>query len=224
MKISETATIEELYEVARTLKLGYVDDLNPSVDTKEQLTQLKQDTTEIMSRHGMDLKGWAITGEAPEPSLSPKPFTMVGGWKWYSKEDKIQLRIPDIYLGKKRRGKEIEESKILHQDPTEEELETFYRSETVNLDHIISRVASLFDLTGQSTPLAVLGHYVAQMALLDTATDTAAPVSQATRKLFLKFLYLTSKFGKLLFVRNPGRADPGKDSVLVAFADSSNTA
>ena len=69
MKISETATIEELYEVARTLKLGYVDDLNPSVDTKKQLTQLKDDTTEIMSRHGMDLKGWAMTREAPEPSL-----------------------------------------------------------------------------------------------------------------------------------------------------------
>ena len=118
----------------------------------------------------------------------------------------------------------IEESKILHHDPTEDELNAFYRSETVNLDHIISRVASLFDVTGQSTPLAVLGHYVARMALQDTATDTTAPVSQPTRKLFLKFLYLTSKFGKLLFVRNPGRADPGKDSVLVAFADSSNTA
>ena len=34
MKISETATIEELYEVARTLKLGYVDDLNPRVGRK----------------------------------------------------------------------------------------------------------------------------------------------------------------------------------------------
>ena len=85
-------------------------------------------------------------------------------------------------------------------------------------------MASLFDVTGQSTPLAVLGHYVARMALVDTRTDTSAPVSQSTRRLFLKFLYLTSKFGQLLFLRNPGRADPGKDSVLVAFADSSNTA
>ena len=224
LKISETATIEELHEVAKALKLGYVDDINPSVDTEEQLRKLKEDTTEIMSRHGMDLKGWAVSGELPETSLSPKPFTMVGGWKWFSKEDKIQLRIPDIYLGKKKRGKEIDKSKILHQDPTEEELNTFYRSETVNLDHIISRVASLFDVTGQTTPLAVLGHYVARLALQDTATDTTAPVSQHTRKLFLKFLFLTSKFGKLLFLRNPGRADPDKGSVLVAFADASSTA
>ena len=43
---------------------------------------------------------------------------MVGGWKWYSKEDKIQLRIPEIYLGKKKKGGEIEESKLLHHDPT----------------------------------------------------------------------------------------------------------
>ena len=57
-----------------------MDDLNPSVDTKEQLLKLKHDTTEIMSRHGMDLKGWALTGEEPEQSLSPKPFTMVGGF------------------------------------------------------------------------------------------------------------------------------------------------
>ena len=80
-KISETATIEELHEVARTLKLSYVDDLNPSVDTKEQLLQLQADTTKTMNKHGMPLKGWALSGSLPEPSLSPRDFTMVGGWK-----------------------------------------------------------------------------------------------------------------------------------------------
>ena len=29
MKISETSSIDELYEVVKTLQLGYVDDLNP---------------------------------------------------------------------------------------------------------------------------------------------------------------------------------------------------
>ena len=45
MKISETASIDELYEVVKTLQLGYVDDLNPSTDTKEEMLQLKQDLT-----------------------------------------------------------------------------------------------------------------------------------------------------------------------------------
>ena len=54
MKIAETANIHELYEVVKTLKLGYVDDLNPSVDTKEEMVTLKHDLDKIMTEHSMD--------------------------------------------------------------------------------------------------------------------------------------------------------------------------
>ena len=96
---------------------------------------------------------------------------MVGGWRWYSEEDKIQLRTPDIYLGVKKKGKILDNSKILHKNPTESEIEEFYKSETVNLEHIVSRISVLFDLTCQSSPIAVLGHYIARLALLDTNGD-----------------------------------------------------
>ena len=223
-KIANTATIQELYEVARTLKLSYVDDLNPSVDTKEQLMKLQSDTDKLMNQHNMPLKGWALTGSPPDHSLSPKNFTMVGGWRWYSQSDRIQLRVPEIYLSKRKKGEEIDRTKLLHPNPSEEEIIQFYQSKTVNLEHIISRISSLFDLTGQAVPIAVLGHYVARLALLDSSGDKSAQVSSPTRKLFIKFLHLTSQFGQLSFLRNPGIADHEKDSILLAFADSSHTA
>ena len=40
-KITETTTIQKLHEVAKTLKLGNVYDLNPSVDTKTELVKLQ---------------------------------------------------------------------------------------------------------------------------------------------------------------------------------------
>ena len=79
-------------------------------------------------------------------------------------------------------------------------------------------------MTSQSAPICVLGHYVARLALQDTKGDKSTSVSQSTRKLFIKYLFLTSQFGNLRFLRNPGIADFTIDSVLLAFADSSSAA
>ena len=224
MKISETSSIDELHEVVETLKLGYVDDLNPSTDTMEEMMQLKQDLTRVMTNHSMCLKGWAVSGTNPDPALSNKSFTMVGGWMWHSLEDEIQLRTPDIYLGKKKKGTYSKNTKILHQNPTEDDIINFYKNEPINIEHIVSRISSLFDMTGQASPLCVLGHYVARLALTDTKGNKTTPISVPTRKLFIKFLFLTSKFGNIKFRRNPGIADSSKDSIILAFADSSQIA
>ena len=98
-------------------------------------------------------------------------FTMVGGWKWFNKSDTFQLKTPTIYQGSRKKGSPLDKSRTLHENPSENELKTFYASETVSLAHIISRVAALFDLTGQSAPLAVLGNYIARLALVDSGGD-----------------------------------------------------
>ena len=134
-------------------------------DLKQELLQLQQDLDKIMKDHAMDLKGWALSGSDPHKSLSDKSYTMGGGWKWHSKQDKIQLRTPDIYLGTKKKGAYTDKTKILHKNPTEEEINEFYKSETVNLGHVVSRISALFDITGQSAPLCVLGHNIARLAL-----------------------------------------------------------
>ena len=77
----------------------------------------------------MSLKGWAISGSDPDPALSNKSFTMVGGWMWHSREDEIQLRTPDIYLGTKKKGTYSKNTKILHQNPTEDDIINFYKDE-----------------------------------------------------------------------------------------------
>ena len=79
-------------------------------------------------------------------------------------------------------------------------------------------------MTGQSAPLCVLGHFIARMTLSDTKGNKATPVSIPTRKLFIKFLFLTSQFGNIRFLRSPGIADPTKDSTILAFADISQVA
>ena len=47
---------------------------------------------------------------------------------WHLKEVEIQLRIPDIYLGTKKKGVYSDKTRILHKNPTEDEITEFYKS------------------------------------------------------------------------------------------------
>ena len=71
-----------LHDVAETIRLAFVDDCLNSLDEIEKLTKLKEDLKKFMLERGFPIKGFALTGSKPDPSLSPEDHLMVGGWHW----------------------------------------------------------------------------------------------------------------------------------------------
>ena len=82
----------------------------------------------------------------------------------------------------------------------------------------------LFDMSGMATPLSVMGSFVSRRALIDTKGSKKSQVSDQTKKIFMTYLHLVSKFGSLTFPRNLKRADQNQKAALLSFADSSATA
>ena len=163
---------------------------------------MKKEITEVLTEHGFPLKGYALSNTAPDVSLSENDFTMVAGWKWYSLQDNISLSTPPIFLGDKKKGTYDKKAKVLHSNPTLEDIANMYKDVIIDLPHIVSRTAMLFDMSGMSTPLMVFGSYVSRQALLDTKGEPDKQISSKTRKLFLTYLHLVSQFGELTFPRS----------------------
>ena len=219
--IRDKAINRGLLALARALQFIYVDDINTSVDTKQELDSLQSQITEVLNEHGFPLKGWALSNMAPDASLSENDYTMVGGWKWFSEQDIISLQTPPIFLGEKKRGIFDKNTTFLHPNPTHKDIANLYKDVTITLPHIVSRTAMLFDMSGMSTPLIVFGNYLSRQALLDTKGEQNKQISPQTRKLFITYLHLVSQFGQLTFPRNMKRADHTQKATLLAFADSS---
>ena len=166
--IHDKALAKNLYELARALAFIYVDDINSSVWTWDELQKLKAELTEILESHGFPLKGWALSNQPPDSTLSENEYTTVRGWLWYSKQDILKLAVPPIFLGDKKKGSFQKNTKFLHPNPTHQEILEFYKDTPITLPHIISRTAMLFDMSGMVTPLSVMGSFISRMALLDT--------------------------------------------------------
>ena len=219
--IHEKAVARDLLELARALSFIYVDDVNTSVWSYNELQELKAQLNDILKSHGFPLKGWAISNSPPDPSLSENEYSTVAGWMWFSEQDTIQLIVPPIFLGEKKKGSFKENTKFLHTHPTHKEILDFYKNTPITLPHIVSRTAMLFDMSGMVTPLIVMGNYVSRRALIDTKASKTSQVSDQTKNLFITYLHLVSRFGSLKFPRNLKRADQKQKATLLAFADSS---
>ena len=89
--MAKEAELVGLYGVAKALREAYVDDINTSVPTKDELIKLQDDIKDFMQARGFPLKWFALSGRSPDTELSDETTTLVGGWKWFSEEDTIQF-------------------------------------------------------------------------------------------------------------------------------------
>ena len=112
--IHDKALARNLLELARALAFIYVDNINSSVWTWDELQELSQ----ILEDHGFPCKGWALSNHPPDSSLSENQYTTVGGWLWFSDQDIIQLAVPPIFLVEKKKGLFQKDSTFLHSNPT----------------------------------------------------------------------------------------------------------
>ena len=223
-KIAEAADELGLPEVASAVNEAYVDDINTSTRTEEQVQKLREDLKNHMTSKGMPLKGFAVTGEKPDEGLTDENYTLVGGYKWFSETDEMQLMVPRIFKGAKKKGKYKKGSEVLRADPSIEEIREFYANYGVTLEHLVSRIAAHYDPIGGSAPVAVYGNQIVREAFIEVKAKKKVKVSEQLKTKFLVYLEMLQQYGKMTFLRNPGRADYEKKGCLLAFYDSSQEA
>ena len=177
---AEEAEKMDLHEVAKAIRAAFVDDVNSSAKTLNEVKELRDQLQGFMLSRGLPLKGIAMTGERPETSLSPEETVTVGGFSWHSQTDTISLNTPEIFTGRKRKGRFLNGVRRLGTSPTLHELREFYAGYPVTLGHILSRTSMLYDQTGGASPLAGFGHYITRLAMLDTGAVFSKEVSPNT--------------------------------------------
>ena len=209
-----------LPDVAAMIRAGFVDDLSFSGDKLEDIKKLKSDLKQYMDNKGLPLKGFAITHQKPEESLSTDEWILVGGNYWTPLTDQHSLKTPTIFIGKNRKGKFEEGTRFLINHETEEEVAEFYKGEPITLKHIFSRTQMLYDQGGGCAPLAGFGRWVTRQALLDTKGVFQAEVAPATKALFFNYIHQVSMYGRLKFKRNFGLARDPRQAHILAYYDA----
>ena len=120
----------------------YVDDCASGEHTEEERRVTADQLSLALSKGGFNLKGFTFSGEDPPSHLSNDGQSiMIGGLKWYSREDCFSINLPDqLNFSKRRRGRksDITQGIIPHK---------------LTRRDCASKVAEIYDPLGRLTPI-----------------------------------------------------------------------
>ena len=146
-------------ELTPLLRYRYIDDLATSYDSLSEAFEVSSRGLEVLRSFGLKSKGTVFTSiEPPEEMTSPDGSVQVIGHSWDTMTDTICLRIPMIILGKKAKGKTTF-LRVFEGDNIED-LQDFIPA-NLSLRSMLSLTASVWDISGQMSPLtAMLWHCI----------------------------------------------------------------
>ena len=144
---------KEKPEVAKLLTVGrYVDNLLESKVTKEEAVELANDTTEVLDRLHLPTKGFSFSGEAPKEQETLDGISIeVNSMKWTTGVDTIEVNVPPLHFGTKRRGRVVG-VELFEAGGDFTKMDQFV---PVKLTRrmIVSKRASLYDSLGKLEPI-----------------------------------------------------------------------
>ena len=128
----------------------FVDDLGHSEASKETIEQLIAEADDLFSKVGLACKGWSISGCSPPPDVCEENETVsIGGNKWHTKLDLIEVPLPLLHFSRKIRGRLVVGTEVF--SGSFADLEKFV-PKSLTRRMVVSKVASVFDLYGKFTP------------------------------------------------------------------------
>ena len=223
-KIIKMAHDENLPLLAHHLSVGYVDDFPCSYDTQEDADFVFKTLPTFMESKGFPLKGVARSNECPPSTLTDNEFVSIGGYEWYPLLDVMKIEIPQVFIGKKKKGKYLPGTVILKKFPTKKEISDFYKNVKITFPHILSSTASFYDPVGFASPLKGYGAHVTRLALLDTKGHIDVHVSHEVKDMFLDYLFQRTQAGKLTFARNLKLYTDPSSATLMVYTDAGRDA
>jgi len=93
-------------QLAEFLRLcRYVDDLGSSKLSLDECKDITRRADELFAKVDLSVKGWSYSGEDPPSTVSKDGMSIgVAGMRWIPKVDAVEVRIPALHFGKRRRA------------------------------------------------------------------------------------------------------------------------
>ena len=144
----------EVYKLL--IKKRYIDDFGKSNKNKVEAIQLIKDTEKALKDVNMEIKGWSISGEKPDESLTDDGVSIkFAGMCWLPEIDAVKLNIQPLHFGKKKRGRFPPNLKVFDGKMCLDQFVPKHLSRR----NCTSVVARIYDLTGKLAPLTLKFKY-----------------------------------------------------------------
>ena len=129
----------------------FVDDLAGSDLSIENIKILVAAANKWFSKVGLACKGWTYSSEdPPEDVAEDGNVVSVGGLKWHSKCDLIEVALPDLHFSKKARGRLVEGTQVFR-GTTLNEMDKFVPQD-LSRRQVFSKNGTVFDPLGKLVP------------------------------------------------------------------------
>ena len=174
------ATVEDTdKELADFLRLcRYVDDLGSSKLSIQACKEITGRADTLFKKVGLDVKGWSYSGENPPEAVTKDGVSInVAGMKWTPSVDALEVRIPKLHFGKRKRGK-LDENTVMF-DGKFGDLDNFVPKK-LSRKQIASKLASIFDMCGKFAPV-LIGLKVDLREVVKATESWDEPVSDLLR-------------------------------------------
>ena len=129
----------------------FVDDLADSGENVAKMEVLTKSADELFESVGWKCKGWTVSSKPPHPDCTKDGVSIdVGGMIWYPIIDCIEVKIPPLHFGRKKRGKLVVGTEIF--DGSFADLKVFCAKRFTRRT-VVSKFYSVFDPFGLLTPI-----------------------------------------------------------------------
>ena len=119
----------------------YVDDCLSGEKSMDEVFCTTDQLSIALAKGGFGLKGFTFSGQDPPEQLSNDGVSVVvGGLKWFPKEDLISINVSELNFSQKSRGRKSQDRKGII-------------PEKLTKRNCVSKVAEIFDPLGRVTPL-----------------------------------------------------------------------
>ena len=130
----------------------FVDDLAGSDLSIENIKILVQAADSWFSRVNLACKGWTFSFEDPPEQVSEGGHVVsVGGLKWHSKLDLIEVALPDLHFSTKARGRLAQGTQVF-KGSTLSDLDKFV-PQNLTRRQVFSKNGTIFDPLGKLIPI-----------------------------------------------------------------------
>ena len=194
----------------------FVDDLGTSAEDMDKLTKLAKEADDIFAMVGLGCKGWSFSGSSPPADITADGETVsIGGMKWHTKLDMLEVPFPPLHFSKKVRGRLVVGTEVFDGCMLEEMEKFVPRKLTRRM--IFSKNGAVFDILGKFVPITIGLTLDLREAVKQTeAWDDAVP-DELRGKWVQNFLRLEKLKGiKFQRARMPESAVSIKMDLIVA--------
>ena len=191
---------EERPDVSKLLTDGrYCDNLLDSTVTLREAELLAENTTEVLNRLNLPTKGFSFSSKEPQSQETLDGISIdVGGLRWCTAVDSIEVKIPTLHFGKRLRGRVVG-ADYFEENGNFAKMDAFV-PDKLTRRMIVSKRAALYDPLGKLEPIKAMLKVHEREAVLATS-DWDDHVNATIRNKWVKNFLMIEQLRGLKFTR-----------------------